>query len=362
MECRVVSAPRPVRGNDGEIHLAYELSITSFYDGETPLRLSRLAVFLDNSRVALKTVEGSDLSALLSEAAKGTDANAGISIATGQSKTLFVWLTLPRGTQPDAIRHQLTFEGSKGERQRADNIYIPVIRTPAIKIGPPLRGGRWMAVEGPGNHRSHHWGSLVAIDGKLSIPQRFAIDWFRLDDGNHSLRRAQIALPSTVDDDWVGYGSDVLAVAEGVVVDARDGIPNGKPLAPMAEPEDLTARTLYGNFVVLKIAPGVYAHYAHLQLGSLRVRTGQRVGRGTVIGLLGQTGSAGAPHLHLHLSDRPTFEQSEGLPFVIDSFENLGRGTIEDTFDRAKPVKLLPPRTGKRRLEMPLDGTIVAFR
>ncbi|WP_163616421.1 M23 family metallopeptidase, partial [Klebsiella pneumoniae] len=80
-----------------------------------------------------------------------------------------------------------------------------------------------------------------------------------------SIRGAHASPAATMDADWIGYGRDVLAVRDGVVVDARDGIPDGKPLAPQQVPDDLTARTLYGNFVVLRIAPGVYAHYAHLQ-------------------------------------------------------------------------------------------------
>jgi len=147
-----------------------------------------------------------------------------------------------------------------------------------------------------------------------------------------------------------------------VVVDARDGAPDGKPLTPMATPDDLTARSLYGNFVVLRIAPGIYAHYAHLDRGSVRVRIGQRIRRGAVIGLLGQTGAAGAPHLHFHLSDRATFEQSEGLPYVIQAFTALGRTSVEATFDPAKPVALGPSPTGKRRAELPLDGSVVTFQ
>ncbi|GAA3767940.1 hypothetical protein GCM10022270_30830 [Terriglobus aquaticus] len=45
---------------------------------------------------------------------------------------------------------------------------------------------------------------------------------------------------------------------------------------------NLTARGVYGNFVILEIAPGIFAHYAHLRTGSLPVRPGQRVHCGEV--------------------------------------------------------------------------------
>ena len=360
VDCRFLAAPQAVRGSDGKNHLAYELRITSFYSGDKPLKLTGLTIYPDGGSTPLQTIEGAALSALLSQPPEKTDAG-GIAIAAGQTQTLFVWLTLPPGTRPASLRHQLTFAEPGGGIERADDVRLTLVPGPPISIGPPLRGGRWLAVEGPGNHLSHHWGSMVAIDGTLSIPQRFAIDWFGLDTGNHSVRGAHDSLAATSDEDWVGYRSDVLAVADGVVVDARDGAPNRKPLAPETVPDDLTARTLYGNFVILRIAPGVYAHYAHFERGSVAVRIGQRVRRGMVIGRLGQSGAAGAPHLHFHLSDRPTFERSDGLPYVIDAFTALGQGRVEDTFDPSKPVALAPSPKGKRRAEMPLDGSVVTF-
>jgi len=360
VECRFLAAPQAVRGSDGKTHLAYELRVTSFYSGDRPLTLTSLSIYSDSGSTPLTTIAGAALSSLLSQPPEKAG-DVGIAIAAGQTHTLFLWLTLPAGVRPTSLRHQLTFAEPDGGIERANDIRLGLVTRTPISIGPPLRGGRWLAVEGPGNHLSHHWGSMVAIDGMLSIPQRYAIDWFGLDADNHSVRGAHDSLAATKDEDWVGYRHDVLAVAEGVVVDARDGAPNGKPLAPETVPDDLTARTLYGNFVVLRIAPRIYAHYAHLDRGSVKVRIGQRVRRGMVIGLLGQTGAAGAPHLHFHLSDRATFEQSEGLPYVIDTFAVLGRSKIEDTFDPAKRAVLGPSPMGKRRAEMPLDGSVVAF-
>lgn len=361
IEARLLAAPQAVTGSDGKRHFAYELRITSFQADDNPLTLTRLAVFADAAKLPLTVVEGSRLSGLLNQSVPEGAPGDGIRIESGRTATLFLWLTLPAGRGPGRLSHQLSFLTAKGEIQRADGVQTAIAATPPIRIGAPLRAGRWLAVEGPGNARSHHWGSLVAVDGTLSIPQRFAIDWFGLDDGNHSLLSRHEDLASSVDEDWVGYGKDVLAVAEGVVIDARNGIANGKPLNPLEGPDDLTARTLYGNFVVLKIAPGVYAHYAHLQAGSVLVRAGQRVRRGEVVARLGQTGSAGAPHLHFHLSNLPTFEHSQGLPFVIDAFTLHGQGNIEESFDPTRTAGPAATKATLRRNEMPLDGNVVTF-
>ena len=360
VEARVIFAPRRVHASDGGFDLGYELHIASFQSDEA-IKLIGLAVFLDDASVPLMKAEGSAINSLAQPPGDG-DPQDGLRIASGQSKTLFLWLKLPAGAKPRFLRHQLTFRTSAGSMQRAEDIRTEIVEPAPVRIAAPLRGGRWLAAEGPGNHRSHHWGSMVAIDGKLTNPQRFAVDWFALDAEDHAFRGTHASLTSTVDEDWFGYGQDVLAVADGVVADARDGIANGRPLAPQESPEDLTSRTLYGNFVVLKIGPGVFAHYAHLKAGSLMVRVGQKVRRGAVIGQLGQTGAAGAPHLHFHISDRPSFERSEGLPFELSSFTLLDRKRkIEEMLGPTPSVdRSSSPRT-LHRLEMPLDGDVMAF-
>jgi murein DD-endopeptidase MepM/ murein hydrolase activator NlpD len=340
---------------------AYELRVTSFQSDVDPIKLVRMSIYADGALAPLETLEGAAVAALLPQPPQDDDSKDGVPISSGRSKTLFLWLTLPAGAQPHVLRHQLVFRTASGVLQRADDIETPVLDSGPIRISAPLRKGRWLAAEGPGNRLSHHWGSMVAIDGVLSDPQRFAIDWFGLDDGDHAFRGTQISPASTTDEDWIGYGRDVLSVADGVVVDARDGIANGKPLAPEKTLDDLTNRALYGNFVVLQIARGVYAHYAHLKSGSVAVRIGQHVQRGMVIGRLGQTGAAGAPHLHFHISDRPTFERSQGLPFVFDAFTLRDRGrSVEDTLDPSRPTPPSQPPSA-HRLELPLDGDIVTF-
>jgi len=150
----------------------------------------------------------------------------------------------------------------------------------------------------------------------------------------------------------------VLAVADGVVHSARDGEGEHAPLSPQSEPAALTADGLYGNYVILEIAPSVFVHYAHLRRGSVAVKTGQRVRRGQTLGTLGQSGSSGGPHLHLHVSDSAAFEGSEGLPFVFERFDYDGAWSVQQAL---APDSALPAAGQVHRLQMPLDNDVVGF-
>jgi murein DD-endopeptidase MepM/ murein hydrolase activator NlpD len=61
----------------------------------------------------------------------------------------------------------------------------------------------------------------------------------------------------------------------------------------------------YGRYVVLDHGYDYKTLYAHLS--EIRVRTGQRVKRGDIIGLVGNTGLSAGPHLHyeVHKGDEP---------------------------------------------------------
>jgi murein DD-endopeptidase MepM/ murein hydrolase activator NlpD len=96
------------------------------------------------------------------------------------------------------------------------------------------------------------------------------------------------------------------------------------------------------------------------------VRAGDRVERGQVLGLVGNTGNSDAPHLHFHVMDGPSPLDSNGLPYAIDAFEVTGHAPSTAAFDTAEekgtPLELTPvapPKTVDKAL--PLDQSIVRF-
>ncbi|WP_216844773.1 M23 family metallopeptidase [Rhodanobacter sp. L36] len=362
VEVRNTWAPQVVTGSDGVVHLAYELHLLNFYGDTGVLQLRHVGVFDGTSKRSLATFEGPALEAMMSpHAPEGAKVGAALSIKSGAQATVFIWLDLPKGTTPPAtLRHRLEFETAKGTTTSVDGARVYVDTSSPVVLGAPLRGGFWVATEGPGNSRSHHWGSTVVVNGQLTVPQRYAVDLIGVDAGGHAVRAGAGDLRQSKHADWIGFGADVLAVADGMGRSTHDGAVDHPPLSPQDEPASLTADGLYGNYVVLEISPHVFAHYAHLQHGSVVVKAGQHVHRGDVLGHVGQSGNSGGPHLHFQVSNAPTFEGSEGIPFVFDHFTRPGIWSVNQAID-SKAVFHATSKIGMHRKEMPLDNDVIGF-
>jgi murein DD-endopeptidase MepM/ murein hydrolase activator NlpD len=214
-------------------------------------------------------------------------------------------------------------------------------------IGPPLRGGVWLAGNGP-SARSGHRRALIPIGGSPSIAQRFAIDWVRVHDTDSTYSGDRLK-----NENYIAEGNDAIAVANGRVVAVKDGIPENVPgVNSRAVP--ITLETVGGNHVIIDIGGGRFAFYAHLKPGAIRVKVGDTVKKGQVIGLVGNTGNSNKPHLHFHISDGNSPLGSEGVPYGLDSFEIVGRcktfnvGCTRET-----------PKT--RHGEIPLEHVLVRF-
>jgi murein DD-endopeptidase MepM/ murein hydrolase activator NlpD len=84
-------------------------------------------------------------------------------------------------------------------------------------------------------------------------------------------------------------------------------VPSGTPVAAMNDGTVLLARPLYfeGNFVVLDHGQGLLTLYLHLS--EFKVKEGDQVKRGQIVGLSGGTGRATGPHLHVAVRWQGTY-------------------------------------------------------
>lgn len=357
VEARVPFAPTPFVGSDGLRHLAYELHITNYYGDTGALLPQSLQVFGDDSSIPLLSLDGP---ALRHWVRPSPSEDGAISIAPGKRLVVFLWLSLPIADRvPHTLRHRMLLGTEHHGSVALDGALVAVSAAKVMALGPPLRGGRWLAHEGPGAAQSHHWGSLVAVNGDLTIPQRFALDLVGVDEQGRAVRPTASDLEHTRHSDWVGYAAPVLAVADGIVRATRDGQPEHAPLTAQPEPASLTADGLFGNYVVLEVSPGIFASYAHLRTGSIKVEPGQRVQRGQALAQLGQSGNSAAPHLHFQLSNKATFEGSEGIPYVFQAFNDFGPESEAQLFGQGEAWT--PGVTAQHGNQLPLNDIVIEF-
>jgi murein DD-endopeptidase len=343
---------------DGVRHLVYEVHITNLRPVD--VALTRVEVVdADNASRSIGDFRDVALQQALGRpgvAGKLTDTKV---IAGGLRAVLYLWLPVTNGSVPDELVHRIAFDVIRPEGRTSAVIQsgrVNVQRDPPVVLSPPVQEGRWIAVYGPSVEFGHRR-FIYTIDGRARIPARFAIDWMKLGDDNKLSRGDGVKLT-----DWYGYGSNVLAVADAVVVEANDDIPEEATISASHGPMPLENAS--GNYVVLDLGRGRYAFYEHLKQGSIRVKPGNRVRRGDVIALLGNTGSSSSgPHLHFHVSDGTTPLGAEGLPFVIDQFEvEGGYSKMEDVATGNAPAALPPGMQSQRRNEMPAPNAVLKIR
>jgi urea transporter/murein DD-endopeptidase MepM/ murein hydrolase activator NlpD len=98
--------------------------------------------------------------------------------------------------------------------------------------------------------------------------------------------------------DYYCYEKPVVAPADGTVADMTDGISDNNP-------GDNNLQRNWGNSVVLKHHDFLYSQVSHLKPGSIRIKKGDTVKRGDIIGLCGNSGRSPYPHLHFQLQATP---------------------------------------------------------
>lgn len=342
IEMRVPVAPTPVKIN-GKMRLVYELHLTNFSPREIPL--TRLEV-LDGSGTQLEQYEGADLASRVARPGVPNNADK-LQLSGGLRAVMYLWLTFDTPSAiPTALRHRLVSKATPESEEKLESPPLKVRTEAPLVIASPLRGGEWIAANGPAN-ASGHRRALIPVAGGVHIAQRFAIDWVQLTDSGATFTGDQLKNAS-----YRCYGADALAVADGVVVATKDGIPENIPgVNSRAVP--ITLETIGGNHVILDLGNDRYAFYAHLQPGSLRVKVGDKVKVGQVLGLVGNSGNSTEPHLHFHVSDANSPLGSEGLPYVFASFEVQGKGGNWKAAD--KDV------VEKREMEIPMQNAVVRF-
>ncbi|UTW58767.1 M23 family metallopeptidase [Kordiimonas sp. SCSIO 12603] len=252
---------------------------------------------------------------------------AGMSLATSEklvpSETILMihqYLTVQG--KPDTVKitvHALTEDGSKVAASHHLDVAIKPHNSDFIF---PLKGDWYIAV-GPDVRGHHRW----------NVASEFALDIVKLGENGASFSGS-----TGKNTNYFAYGAPVRAVADGVIVGMKSDVREDESLLRQTgesveahEERSSTAQTelllqgadgIAGNYVIIKHKGGSYSQYAHLRPGSLRVKIGERVVQGDIIGEVGNSGNSSEPHLHFQVTDGPDVLYARGLPVTFRRISN----------------------------------------
>ena len=132
----------------------------------------------------------------------------------------------------------------------------------------------WQAFNGPWTHQG---------------PWRYAYD-FVITDAQGATHRGEGTRP----EDYMAFRKPVLSPIRGRVVGMVDSHPDN----PIGETDRANN---WGNLVILKDDRGFYVEISHFAQESIRVKEGDWVERGALLGLCGNSGYSPQPHIHIQV-------------------------------------------------------------
>lgn len=222
--------------------------------------------------------------------------------------------------------------------------------------------GTWTVQNSPANRVPSHGTDLFGT--------RYAIDFIAVDrQGRTAASRSwRSALTTEPPELFFGYGLGVLAPRAGTVRVAHDGEADhaarrsqlslvryalGQPARIRQGPAAIA-----GNHVILEEPQsGRFIAVVHLRQGSIRVRSGETVSAGQLIGECGNSGNSTQPHIHLQAMDGLQLHRAQGVPIVFRDFRERLPAEVETTVRCGLPFNdsvVSPVRTDR----FPADQTV----
>jgi murein DD-endopeptidase MepM/ murein hydrolase activator NlpD/predicted TPR repeat methyltransferase len=204
-----------------------------------------------------------------------------------------------------ALRRNREGERSRDAYQRAEALAYPDLE-PRHKtvLSLPFRG-RWRVTQGNSSGPTHR-----------GLSARFAWDFSAVNEQGETR-----VGDSRTNRDFLSFGQDVLAPADGKVVALENSEPDNTPFHRDDSPHS-------GNYVIIEHAPGELSSLGHLQQGSIAVKVGEMVQRGQRIARVGNSGYTSLPHLHfsfigLYKGDRISFPAQFSKYFLWRNGERI---------------------------------------
>jgi murein DD-endopeptidase MepM/ murein hydrolase activator NlpD len=194
---------------------------------------------------------------------------------------------------------------------------IPVVEKHQTPLSLPFKG-KWLVFWG---------GDTKELNYHHDTPsQRFAFDFIGADDTGKTHKGE-----GKTNEDYFAFGREILAPADGIVTEVINGVRDNVP-------GSMNPYSAIGNAVIIQHRDNEVSVLAHLKLDSVKVKAGDKVTAGQLIGLCGNSGNSSEPHLHYHLQNTPVIQDGTGIKCLFQKVTIIKDGR-EQAQTEYSPVK-----------------------
>jgi murein DD-endopeptidase MepM/ murein hydrolase activator NlpD len=157
--------------------------------------------------------------------------------------------------------------------------------------------------------------------------QKNAFDFIITDDKGKSFKTN-----GQTNEDYYAFGKDLISPCDGEVVLVVDGVKDNVPgtLNPIYVP---------GNTVIVKTKNNEYLFFAHFKQHSVKVKEGQKIKQGELLGLCGNSGNSSEAHLHFHIQNTEDMNVATGIKCYFEKLVVNGQAMNDYSPLRGEKIK-----------------------
>ena len=347
---RVIATPEAVLADDNRQHLAYELELAN----RAPSKITVRSIQALAGGKVVGSLSGARIKAMMVPYG-GAPGNV---LAGGQGAYVVMDVSFPaKAKLPQRLVHRLRIVESEPSPANATRYLAAptrVIGRPAVVLVPPLRGPGWVVGNGCCDDFTAHRGTVLPVNGRNCVAERFAIDFVQLTPANRLVRR-----PDRHARQLPLLRHPIYSAARRARSSASStACPRRRPAASRrTSPPRRRAATTSSSTWATAATPSTPT----CSRAASGREVGQRVRTGQVLGLLGNSGNSDAPHLHFHLMDGPLPLASNGVPYRFTNFTVRGTvGNLEE-LTKGADAAITPKPLGPRSRQLPLDNQVIDF-
>lgn len=194
---------------------------------------------------------------------------------------------------------------------------IPKVEKHQTQLSLPFKG-KWLVVWG---------GDTRELNQHHDVPnQKFAFDFLGADETGKTRKGND-----NTNEDYFAFSREIISPADGNVTDVINGVRDNVP-------GSMDPYSAVGNAVIIQHRENEFSVLAHLKLDSIKVKVGDKLTRGQLVGLCGNSGNSSEPHLHYHLQNTPIIQDGTGIKCLFHKITVISNGQQQVKTDYS-PVK-----------------------